>query len=118
MILRPPRSTRTDTLFPYTTLFRSVAALLLYSGYNALVGADRHNLGYAVLGGTAGFAATALGALMAVVLRDISSRTQDIMLGFAAGMMLAGSSFSLIMQGIEAAKNIVDRKSTSLNSSH
>src|SRR3546814_6504048 len=23
MILRPPRSTRTDTLFPYTTLFRS-----------------------------------------------------------------------------------------------
>src|SRR3546814_14132070 len=25
MILRPPRSTRTDTLFPYTTLFRSHA---------------------------------------------------------------------------------------------
>src|SRR3546814_18310805 len=24
MIPRPPRSTRTDTLFPYTTLFRSV----------------------------------------------------------------------------------------------
>src|SRR3546814_7940008 len=27
MIRRPPRSTRTDTLFPYTTLFRSVAEL-------------------------------------------------------------------------------------------
>src|SRR3546814_11927755 len=27
MIRRPPRSTRTDTLFPYTTLFRSVARL-------------------------------------------------------------------------------------------
>src|SRR3546814_15391000 len=26
MIRRPPRSTRTDTLFPYTTLFRSDAA--------------------------------------------------------------------------------------------
>src|SRR3546814_1494164 len=26
MIRRPPRSTRTDTLFPYTTLFRSVLA--------------------------------------------------------------------------------------------
>src|SRR3546814_17009803 len=26
MIRRPPRSTRTDTLFPYTTLFRSVAS--------------------------------------------------------------------------------------------
>src|SRR3546814_7009608 len=27
MIRRPPRSTRTDTLFPYTTLFRSVASM-------------------------------------------------------------------------------------------
>src|SRR3546814_20911872 len=26
MIRRPPRSTRTDTLFPYTTLFRSYAS--------------------------------------------------------------------------------------------
>src|SRR3546814_3471392 len=26
MIRRPPRSTRTDTLFPYTTLFRSTSA--------------------------------------------------------------------------------------------
>src|SRR3546814_92985 len=29
MIRRPPRSTRTDTLFPYTTLFRSIAATRL-----------------------------------------------------------------------------------------
>src|SRR3546814_3322141 len=28
MIRRPPRSTRTDTLFPYTTLFRSIGSLL------------------------------------------------------------------------------------------
>src|SRR3546814_4577078 len=27
MIRRPPRSTRTDTLFPYTTLFRSLDAI-------------------------------------------------------------------------------------------
>src|SRR3546814_8501808 len=32
MILRPPRSTRTDTLFPYTTLFRS--------GSSAITGHD------------------------------------------------------------------------------
>src|SRR3546814_9122943 len=31
MIRRPPRSTRTDTLFPYTTLFRSWTTLLLES---------------------------------------------------------------------------------------
>src|SRR3546814_3608908 len=29
MIRRPPRSTRTDTLFPYTTLFRSVPVLFV-----------------------------------------------------------------------------------------
>src|SRR3546814_8574970 len=29
MIRRPPRSTRTDTLFPYTTLFRSLDELVL-----------------------------------------------------------------------------------------
>src|SRR3546814_7621063 len=29
MIRRPPRSTRTDTLFPYTTLFRSVVRIML-----------------------------------------------------------------------------------------
>src|SRR3546814_3569067 len=28
MIRRPPRSTRTDTLFPYTTLFRSVLMVI------------------------------------------------------------------------------------------
>src|SRR3546814_5771713 len=27
MVRRPPRSTRTDTLFPYTTLFRSIMAV-------------------------------------------------------------------------------------------
>src|SRR3546814_8240974 len=31
MIRRPPRSTRTDTLFPYTTLFRSLSAVLMNS---------------------------------------------------------------------------------------
>src|SRR3546814_11221406 len=30
MIRRPPRSTRTDTLFPYTTLFRSTHAIRAY----------------------------------------------------------------------------------------
>src|SRR3546814_11972483 len=31
MIRRPPRSTRTDTLFPYTTLCRSGSCLVTYS---------------------------------------------------------------------------------------
>src|SRR3546814_265095 len=35
MIRRPPRSTRTDTLFPYTTLFRSVLRLVSFSSSRA-----------------------------------------------------------------------------------
>lgn len=84
----------------------SVALLLLVSGYSALANANRDNLQYAVLGGLSGFGATALGAVAAIALRDISARTQDTMLGFAAGMMLAASSFSLILPGIEAARQL------------
>jgi len=83
-----------------------VTGLLLISGYAALVGADENNLRLAVLGGLSGFGATALGAVAAMVLRDIASRTQDTMLGFAAGMMLAASSFSLILPGIDAAEKM------------
>src|SRR3546814_9212724 len=32
MILLPPRSTRTDTLFPYTTLFRSLVEFVAAGG--------------------------------------------------------------------------------------
>src|SRR3546814_19183712 len=49
MIRRPPRSTRTDTLFPYTTLFRSgahdqAAALLAHVDLGAEVDAVRQFL--------------------------------------------------------------------------
>src|SRR3546814_10999598 len=43
MIRRPPRSTRTDTLFPYTTLFRSIKA----RAADAEGDARRAALGYA-----------------------------------------------------------------------
>src|SRR3546814_5240648 len=41
MIRRPPRSTRTDTLFPYTTLFRSRAQPCLHACWRAPV--TRHD---------------------------------------------------------------------------
>src|SRR3546814_19301945 len=43
MIRRPPRSTRTDTLFPYTTLFRSGEAITDFKAdHRAVIGsADR-----------------------------------------------------------------------------
>src|SRR3546814_7636325 len=37
MIRRPPRSTRTDTLFPYTTLFRSYEAALELAAKEPLI---------------------------------------------------------------------------------
>src|SRR3546814_5459593 len=37
MIRRPPRSTRTDTLFPYTTLFRSSASCMVARQFTSQV---------------------------------------------------------------------------------
>src|SRR3546814_5559796 len=49
MIPRPPRSTRTDTLFPYTTLFRSHRARLhvIAVGRRADPAAPEHVVGFA-----------------------------------------------------------------------
>ncbi|PRB75459.1 ZIP family metal transporter [Pseudomonas sp. MYb185] len=84
-----------------------ILLLILISGFSALTGENAINVRYALLGGTAGFAATSLGAFMALVLTDVSTRRQDSMLGFAAGMMLAAAAFSLILPGIEAGQEIL-----------
>src|SRR3546814_3810624 len=44
MIRRPPRSTRTDTLFPYTTLFRSAEHQRLARAHGDLPEIERHAL--------------------------------------------------------------------------
>src|SRR3546814_15776872 len=44
MIRRPPRSTRTDTLFPYTTLFRSLLGQESYRGLEIAVN-EMHKAG-------------------------------------------------------------------------
>src|SRR3546814_13388488 len=63
MIRRPPRSTRTDTLFPYTTLFRSEPA-------GSELGAER---GFADLGGVGRLEAAARAAP-----RDAGHRAQAV----------------------------------------
>ncbi|WP_300973884.1 ZIP family metal transporter [Sphingomonas sp. LHG3406-1] len=50
--------------------------------------------------------ATTLGALPVFFLKGISQRTQNAFLGFAAGIMLAASFFSLIIPGLEAAGDL------------
>src|SRR3546814_18361528 len=95
MIRRPPRSTRTDTLFPYTTLFRSyldafgldaVATEVLHVAFGEIVTDHGHDLDFfRKIGGSQ---------------RGVGSGSANDFSGFAK-------------RGFYA-----DRKSTRLNSSH
>ena len=88
----------------------AIVALLAQSLAQVLSDEARAIVWLALMGGTVGFAATALGALPALVLRHIPQRIEDTMLGMAAGMMLAASAFSLILPGIEAGTPIAGSK--------
>lgn len=61
---------------------------------------------WGILGGMAGFLATLAGALPALFLTRLAQRTEDTMLGIAAGMMLAASAFSLLLPGLEAGSEL------------
>ncbi len=87
----------------------AVLALLAQSVMQ-LTDAAGTGLRHALLGGAAGFAATALGALPALVLRSMPQRLEDSLLGLAAGMMLAASAFSLLLPGLEAGSEILGNK--------
>src|SRR3546814_3374087 len=50
MIRRPPRSTRTDTLFPYTALFRSDAAAVGQFGGHERLDVHRQRIAPAAVG--------------------------------------------------------------------
>jgi ZIP family zinc transporter len=58
----------------------------------------------AFMGGSVAAMATALGALPVLFSQNLSTRTQDTLLGFGAGVMLAACAFSLIMPGLAAAQ--------------
>lgn len=88
----------------------AVVALLLQSTVQIVSGEAPAGLRYALLGGAAGFAATALGAVPALVLRSLPQKLEDSLLGMAAGMMLAASAFSLLLPGIEAGAGILGHK--------
>lgn len=88
-----------------------VVALLLQSLLQIAQGSAAPGLRLAALGGAAGFAATALGALPALALRGLPQRIEDALLGWAAGMMLAASAFSLLLPGIDAGSRLLSSKS-------
>src|SRR3546814_18901793 len=95
MIRRPPRSTRTDTLFPYTTLFRSPDANTSYRGASDMPD---------TLKDTAGMA------------RDKVRAAADLAAQKTASVREAASEKASAIY--ERSRTGRDRKSTRLNSSH
>ncbi|ADZ69424.1 ZIP family metal transporter [Polymorphum gilvum] len=58
------------------------------------------------LGSLAAGLMTGLGALPVLFGRSVSKRTNDVLLGFAAGVMLSASFLSLILPGIDSATDL------------
>src|SRR3546814_15877614 len=97
MIRRPPRSTRTDTLFPYTTLFRSLHISKVAVGcrtFEALRKRQEARLSDGVVPITTRFRPT------------------------RADELIGGSIYWIVKHRLAARQTILDRKSTRLNSSN
>ncbi|MGG6263890.1 ZIP family metal transporter [Leptolyngbya sp. AN03gr2] len=54
--------------------------------------------------------ATGAGALPIFFIKEITPQTQGALLGFGAGVMLAATSFSLVIPGIEAAEKLTQNQ--------
>src|SRR3546814_8466950 len=106
MIRRPPRSTRTDTLFPYTTLFRSVAGVVNIKTKTDVDGLELNfNTSVPFDGGGEQYRASA-----------VWGKT------FSRGHFLIAADYTHIKELARGDRSYLacpeDRKSTRLNSSH
>src|SRR3546814_12200649 len=112
MIRRPPRSTRTDTLFPYTTLFRSDRMFVVFA--TAAGDVRRNKLSDFVRVMANGKIAMKLeqggDALVAV---QPCTDADDILLATAGGKCIRFS-----VSDVRVFAGRTDRKSTRLNPSH
>src|SRR3546814_1807824 len=111
MIRRPPRSTRTDTLFPYTTLFRSTL-------HHKVEG----ELPAYWTGPSIGFDAGANAANTFILVYNLFD-SEDLYKRYPAGegaaYLVGGFNASYLRRDDVVLIPIrVDRKSTRLNSSH
>src|SRR3546814_15113729 len=109
MLLRPPRSTRTDTLLPYTTLVRS-RAIMTRNGSKMTLTISRR-----ALIRTAAWALAPLAASMAVAVPAAAQTSNTL----AAVQQHLRSTASMVADFVQIDRNGQrDRKSTRLNSSH
>src|SRR3546814_20884525 len=98
MIRRPPRSTRTDTLFPYTTLFRSLSACA------GLVFVPKREL---VVRQFAFVALSPEQAMAVIVSEDgsVENRVIDLPPGISAAVLTqAGNYMSAMLSGLTPAE--------------
>src|SRR3546814_4430649 len=119
---RPPRSTRTDTLFPVTTLFRSVAGRIATPRQHPIAGFLRERLAEKIV--------ELRDDRQRIILERREMNVEEAMLvaGIAERDHLAHAAFApLAVQCAEIMKidvvrrhlhQLTDRKSTRLNSSH
>src|SRR3546814_7361452 len=126
MIRRPPRSTRTDTLFPYTTLFRSSGIPLSQSGTTATAGVTatiplfQGGLPAARVRQAQAFQSQSIEQAIEIE-RDVVAQTRAAYASWRAAREVIESSqvavdaARLSLEGVRAEK---DRKSTRLNYSH
>src|SRR3546814_9406377 len=108
MIRRPPRSTRTDTLFPYTTLFRSSGVMnkIFPSAEAALEGTLKDGMTLVAGGfGLCGVPERLIDAIVASGVKNLTIASNN-----------AGTDGEGLGKLLRTRQ--IDRKSTRLNSSH
>src|SRR3546814_9978113 len=113
MIRRPPRSTRTDTLFPYTTLFRSIVAALTEG-----IGSEKIEVADPARSGNPD-RSVAEGECVIVVFRSQVHAQRGVAIGICRADSSVGEAgnIAVILAG-EQYRHARDRKSTRLHSSH
>src|SRR3546814_4487611 len=109
MIRRPPRSTRTDTLFPYTTLFRSLTQRVMHY-ISTRGGAAALDFQGATLTGLASDGGLYLPESWPTFSRE------DI--AALAGLSYVETAVRVMLPFVGDSLDEEDRKSTRLNSSH
>src|SRR3546814_3320969 len=126
MILRPPRSTRTDTLFPYTTLFRSFGAvtppLVLSSNFSFAGFNDKRQYDYTRSGNpTRDLLGEALAELEGGAGGTITATGMAAITLVLHALLEPGDRLGVPHDGYGGSWRLfkaLDRKSTRLNSSH
>src|SRR3546814_2043457 len=102
MIRRPPRSTRTDTLFPYTTLFRSQGFLLIALA-SVFIG------GTSIFGGQATIVGTFFGAFIIGMIEAglVATGIQGFWVRAVVGLVFLGAVvFHLFMESPDKRRQL------------